>query len=204
MTIKTLRKKFVNSALTNKTCGKCKKTYPRTKEFFYAWEHHSVKNAFNFDSICIACKQEESKKWKKNNKQKNRQTWLRYKSTEIGHFKEMWSGIKKSRHGNEFKSYEEFFNCWIEQQKIYGTKCPYYGIEMTRTKGTNIYGERRKQTETNISKDRILSSKPYSKQNIMFVSWKVNNEKGNITPKIAKRYLEIVEERFGMDKNNDY
>jgi hypothetical protein len=37
----------------------------------------------------------------------------------------------------------------------------------------------------------------------MFVSWKVNNEKGNITPKIAKRYLEIVEERFGIDKNND-
>ena len=203
MTIKTLRKKFVNSSLINKTCGRCKKTYPRTKDFFYARDHQSIKGAFNFGSVCIRCKQEESKKWKKNNKEKNRQGWIKYKSTEKGHFKEMWHGIRKSTHGCEFKSYEEFFNCWIEQQKIYGTKCPYYGFEMTRTKGTNSLGERKKQTDTNISKDRILSSKPYNKENIMFVSWKVNNEKGNISPQIAKKYLQFVKERFGTDDYND-
>jgi hypothetical protein len=33
--IKSLRRKYVNSTLTNKTCSKCGKTYPRTPEFFY-------------------------------------------------------------------------------------------------------------------------------------------------------------------------
>ena len=71
---------------------------------------------------------------------------------------------------------------------------------MTKTKGLNPHGERKKHTDTNISKDRILSSKPYSKQNIMFVCWKANNEKGNVSPKIAKKYLQFVKERFGTDE----
>jgi len=57
---------------------------------------------------------------------------------------------------------------------------------MTRIKGTG------KATDTNISKDRILSSMPYGPKNIMFISWKANNEKGNVTPYLATRYLEFV------------
>jgi hypothetical protein len=34
---------------------------------------------------------------------------------------------------------------------------------------------------------------PYGPKNIMFVSWKANNEKGNVTPYVAARYLEFVE-----------
>ena len=63
---------------------------------------------------------------------------------------------------------------------------------MTRIKGLNINGIRRKSTETNISKDRILSNLPYGKDNLMFISWKANNEKGNITPYIARKYLNFV------------
>ena len=48
---------------------------------------------------------------------------------------ELWSGVKISKHGNEFKDFDEFFDCWVEQQKIYGTKCPYLNIEMTKIKG---------------------------------------------------------------------
>ena len=66
------------------------------------------------------------------------------------------------------------------------------GIEMTKIKGLNINGVRRKSTETNISKDRILSNLPYGKDNLMFISWKANNEKGNITPYIARKYLNFV------------
>ena len=33
---------------------------------------------------------------------------------------------------------------------------------------------------------------PYGPKNIMFVSWKANNEKGNISPYLATRYLEFV------------
>lgn len=197
---KTLRKKFVNSNLINKTCRKCNKIYPRTKEFFYTTRHSSIEGAFNFESICITCSLEKSKKWKEKNRSKNAESHLKYKQTEKGHFNEMWQGIRKSCHGNEFKNYEEFFQCWEEQKKIYGMKCPYMDIEMTIIKGLNPHGERRKHSETNISKDRILSSRPYSKQNIMFVSWKANNAKGNVSPKIAKRYLEFVKERFGTDE----
>ena len=113
---------------------------------------------------------------------------------------EMWNGIKKSTHGCEFKDFDEFFICWKEQQKIYKNKCPYTGIEMTKIKGINEYGAIRKATKSNISKDRILCSKPYSKENIMFVCWDVNNIKGNVTPKIAKKYLQFVKERFGTDE----
>ena len=72
-------------------------------------------------------------------------------------------------------------------------KCPYLGIEMTRIKGLNNGGRRHQATNSNISKDRILSNLPYGKDNLMFVSWKANNEKGNITPFIARKYLEFVD-----------
>lgn len=198
--IKSLRRKYVNSTLINKTCKTCGKTYPRTPEFFYAKKHHSIRSNLTFESNCITCDNERATKWKRKNKEHERKKDWEYKRTENGYFKEMWNGVKKSSHGNEFKNYDEFFNCWKEQEKIYGMKCPYTGIEMTRIKGINIDGVKRKSTPTNISRDRILSSRPYSKENIMFISWGVNNSKGNISPKIAKQYLQFVKERFGTDE----
>ena len=191
----TLRKKFVNSTLINKTCNKCNKTFPRTKEFFYAKKHRSLLGALNFESWCISCDNEKCKKWKEKNKLKKKQGDYKYRNSEKGYFRELFQSVKKSAHGCEFKTYDEFFNCWKEQEKIYGMKCPYTGIEMTRIKCTNTG----KKTLTNISKDRILSSRPYSKQNLMFVCWEINSSKGNISPKTAKRYLELVKERFGTD-----
>jgi len=198
--ITSLKRKYVNSTLANKTCKTCHKEYPRTQEFFYARKHHSMKNSLLFETNCIRCDNERCSKWKEKNKEHSRLDAHRYKSTERGYFKELWQAIKKSVHGCEFKNYEEFFNCWEEQKKIYGTKCPYTGIEMTRIKGLNVGGIRKKSTFTNISKDRILSSRPYSKENIMFISWGINNSKGNIPPKIAKQYLKFVKERFGTDE----
>ena len=63
---------------------------------------------------------------------------------------------------------------------------------MTRIKGVNIYGTRAKATDTNISKDRILSNLPYGKDNLMFVSWKANNEKAGISPYIAEKMLGFI------------
>ena len=199
--ITSLKRKFVNSALINKTCRTCRKEYPRTKEFFYAKKHNSIKNSLMFENNCIRCDNERALKWKQKNKERNKLDSYRYKSTETGYFKELWNSLKKSKHGSEFKDYDEFFNCWKEQQKIYGIKCPYTGIEMTRIKGINKdQSLKRKKTYTNISKDRILSSRPYSKKNIMFVCWGINNTKGNISPKVAKQYLQFVKERFGTDE----
>lgn len=206
----SLRVKFVNSKLEYKTCYKCKKTYPRDEDHFYKMKHPSVKNNYKYYSYCIKCERKRNRAWKKKDtasgNKKLRQ--IKYLSTERGYFKELWQSTKNSKHGCLFKTFEEFFKCWTDQQKLYGIRCPYLGIEMTKIKGLNINGVRRKSTETNISKDRILSNLPYGKDNLMFISWKANNEKGNITPYIARKYLNFVNQNSllkhlsKIDKNN--
>ena len=190
----SLRVKFVNSKLEFKTCYKCKKTYPRDEDHFYKMKHPSVKNNYKYYSYCIKCERKRNRAWKKKDSasgnKKLRQ--IKYLSTERGYFKELWQSTKNSKHGCLFKTFEEFFKCWTDQQKLYGIRCPYLGIEMTKIKGVNVEGKRRVATDTNISKDRILSNLPYGKDNLMFISWKANNEKGNITPYIARKYLNFV------------
>lgn len=195
----TLRKKFINSSLINKTCKTCKKTYPRDDQHFYTTPTSRV-GIYNYSAKCITCYCEYSNKYKNKNKTKKAEADSIYLKSERGFFKQMWGNIVKSAHGNDFTNYEEFFKCWIEQQKVYGTKCPFYGFEMTRIRGLSLGKSNKKTTSTNISKDRIISSGPYSKKNIMFISWKANSEKRNISPKTAKRFLEIVKERYGTDE----
>jgi hypothetical protein len=193
----SLRVKYVNSALEYKTCFLCKKSFPRNEDYFYKVKHRTTKNSFKYSSYCIKCERIRNQEWKKKDSAsgRKRERQRQYLSTENGYFRELWQGVKKSTHGCLFRNFEEFFQCWIEQQKIYGTKCPYLGMEMTRIKCVNINGKRATATDTNISKDRILSNLPYGKDNLMFVSWKANNEKGNITPFIARKYLELIESR---------
>ena len=181
----TLRRKHKKEM--KKTCNKCGNTYPRTQEYFYAKKHGSLINSVEYYNECIECSNKRSRKWKDENKERRREADIKYKETKTGYFKELYSSIERSTHGNNFKSYEEFLDCWEKQKEIYGLNCPYYpSIQMTRIKGTG------KATDTNISKDRILSSMPYGPKNIMFISWKANNEKGNVTPYLATRYLEFV------------
>tara|TARA_R100000805_G_C3586069_1_gene88816 strand:+ start:155 stop:799 length:645 start_codon:yes stop_codon:yes gene_type:complete len=192
----SLRKLFVNTSLLEKTCKKCGKSFPRNTEYFYGKKHHSIKNTFLYSSYCIACDNKRTAKYKKVYYGRRKETDLIYRRSEHGYFMGMWQSVKKSRHGCHFKNFEEFFNVWKEQQKTYGNKCPYLNIEMTRIVGNlNMYNQR--ATPTNISKDRIDCSKPYSPQNLMFVSWRANNTKGSVTPMIAKRYLGFYKERFG-------
>ena len=193
----SLRKMYVNSLLLEKTCRKCKKTFPRNKEYFYPRkEINGTRDGY--EATCIACENKRTFEWKEKNKDSKRKADFIYKNSENGYFKEMWQGVKKSIHGCEFKSYDEFYDCWVEQQKTYGRKCPYLNIEMTRKRGVqHFYGKKSKTCPTNISKDRIDSTKPYSKKNLMFVSWKANAMKNNISPLVAKRFIGFYKERFG-------
>jgi hypothetical protein len=43
----------------------------------------------------------------------------------FNNIKQMFHKRKKQK--NEFKNYEEFYQCWLDQQKIYGRLCPYTG-----------------------------------------------------------------------------
>jgi len=123
-----------------------------------------------------------------------------YYNTERGFMTKLWNSVKTSSKArnriNEFKNFDEFHNHWLEQKAKYGMQCPATGVEMTTIIGKNKFGERKKTT-TNISTDRILSTGGYSPQNLIFTTWEYNRAKCNITPKMAKAFLKIVEERYG-------
>ena len=125
-----------------------------------------------------------------------------YYNTERGFMVKLWNSIKRSskkhKRINKFKDFDEFHNHWLEQKSRYGMKCPATGVEMTTTIGVNKPGEH-KRIMTNISTDRILSTEGYSPENLIFTTWEYNNAKCNITPKMAKAFLRIVEERYGTD-----
>ena len=188
----TLRKKRIYFNSENKTCNKCKNTYPRTEDYFYRRKHKTVKNAFEYNSYCIACENERSRKYKKENRIKRAASDLKYIQSERGYFKSLFNSIKKSKKGNRIRDFDEFMDCWYKQQKEYGEYCPYYHhIKMTRIKGQG----RKKRTITNISVDRLVNTLPYAKDNIMFVSWKANNEKGDVSYFMARKIVDFIEEK---------
>ena len=137
--------------------------------------------------------------WKKNNIEKVKTQDKRYRQKERGYFNELWNGVRKSKHGHTFKNFNDFYQCWLDQKAISGMICPATGVEMTMIKRTSSKGGK-KRTMTNISRDRILCSRGYSKQNLIFTTWDYNNSKHNISPKGAKAFLRIVRERYGTDE----
>jgi len=192
--IKTLRKKFVNSTLINKTCSKCHKEYPRTAEFFYPTKvTNQVLKGNGWMPTCITCENERTAEWKRKNKTNKRICDTRYYQTEKGFFSQMFSTLKRSVHYDvtEFPDPNSLIQHWHRQKEIHGTKCPATGVEMTMIKGKG------KPTLTNISKDRILCFKNYTKQNLIFTTWKFNNDKNATTPEMARTILRITKERFG-------
>ena len=134
--------------------------------------------------------------WKKNNKEKVRSTSFKYQNSEGGYFMDMWNSIKKSKHGHNFKNFEDFFQCWLDQKATYGMICPATGVTMTMIRRVSEQRDS-KRTQTNISRDRVLCSRKYSRQNLIFTTWEYNNSKHSITPKAAKAFLKIVRERYG-------
>jgi hypothetical protein len=123
-----------------------------------------------------------------------------YYNTERGFMMKLWNSIKKSskKHNriNEFKDFDEFYNHWLKQKATYGMRCPATGVEMTHTIGTNKSSVGNKRIMTNISTDRILSTKGYLPQNLIFTTWAYNCAKCNITPEMARAFLRIVGERY--------
>ena len=112
--------------------------------------------------------------------------------------KSMWQDIKSSGKHNSFKDFEDFFDHWLEQKKSHGMKCPATSVEMTTKK---LFSKGKvTRCQTNISKDRILNSMGYSRQNLIFTCWNYNFAKNAMTPKMAKAYLKIVKERYGTDE----
>ena len=136
--------------------------------------------------------------WRKNNKEKYEESAKKRLTSEKGYIKILWRSVQASGKHNSFRDFDDFFDHWLQQKKIYGMKCPGTGIEMTTKARFNEKGKY-KRCGTNISKDRILSSMGYSHQNLIFTSWNYNNSKSSITPEMAKAFLKIVKERYGEE-----
>ena len=170
-------------------CSKCDFKTDEHKKYFAL-----DKNKLNgFQSNCKKCRKE---------------TAVKYFNTEKGYFKRIWSHIfsESEKRGikNEFKNFEEFYKCWEKKKNIYGLKCPYTKIDMTfeicKTMIDKNGKKRKPRIATNLSVDRILSFGPYNEKNIIFVSFTINQKKNATTPQIAKRFLELVKERYKTDE----
>ena len=185
-------------------CTRCNNKKLHTEEFFYKISERKRRNNFKvyqyLSRVCKECTKIKAKMLAIKHAKKRLKNRIIYNNSERGYFMGLWNGVKQSQkrkqYSNEFKNYEEFYQCWLDQQKIYNKTCPYTGVEMTMIR----HVDHKKTVPTNISRERILSTRGYSKKNLMFVSWGINSSKGNITPKTAKRYLEIVKERYGTDE----
>ena len=141
----------------------------------------------------------DSAQWRINNKERYKESVKKHFNTERGYFRTLWETTKQSGKHNSFKDFDDFYNHWLKQKKIYGMKCPATGVEMTRKVMFNEKGKYHR-CETNISRDRILSSLGYSHRNLIFTCWGYNRAKGDFTPKMAKAYLKIVKERYGTNE----
>jgi len=149
---------------------------------------------------------EYMKEYRKQNKDKTKKFQHDYYNSERGYFVALWSTLnrlngrkkwKTIKQKNGFKNFDEFYNHWLKQKSIYGLKCPATGVKMTTKRFFNKPGKRKTKCMTNISVDRILSSKNYSPQNLIFTTWQYNCDKGGLSPKGAKFFLKIAEERYG-------
>ena len=139
----------------------------------------------------------QSIEWRKNNQEKYDETAKKHRNSEKGFLQALWQDIKRKSHS--FKDFDDFYNHWLQQKKIYGMTCPATGVEMTMKALFNEKGKRHR-CGTNLSKDRILSSREYNHQNLIFTCWDYNKAKNAMTPKMAKTYLKIVKERYGTDE----
>ena len=173
------------------------------KECSKEWRKNNIEHKKEYDKEYYQKNKESLTKriltWRENNIERYEAQRKKRRNTERGFMRTLWQSIKDSGRDNSFKDFDDFYNHWLEQKKIYGMKCPATGVEMT-TKSLFNKKEKYKRCETNISKDRILSWMGYSHQNLIFTTWAYNKRKGSVTPKLAKAFLRTVKERYGTDE----
>lgn len=129
-------------------------------------------------------------------KKVKRKSYLRNINTEKGYLSDKYNHTKK---GGRKKfpieiTKEEFLQLWEEHKIKYGGwVCAYTGLYMTR-----IRGKGQLMVPSNMSVDRLDSNKGYTKDNIVFCRWDINDRKGAVTIEDIKNILRVYNEK---DKN---
>ena len=90
---------------------------------------------------------------------------------------------------------------WEKHKKKYGGWiCAYTGQIMTQTRSMNPVGSAQGKAsgikvKTNMSVDRLDSSKGYTKDNIVFCTWEFNDRKGNVSLEDIRCILNLMESK---------
>lgn len=159
--------KRVNNRTNNKTriCIGCGEEFPHTSEYFHTIQ--SSRDGIIYRSRCKKC----DKEWV-DIRNAIPKTTLRLILSEI-----------KRTPSRNFRGVDIDLDFLVDLLKKQEGKCAITGIEMTYIKGL------RKYHYSNVSIDRIDSSKGYMKDNVQLVCCWANMAKSNLTP---ERFKEMI------------
>ena len=161
---------------------------------------------------CAMCANAYRRKDRNNNKERYREYERKNRSKERGFLKKQFSNIqrrakvkKDEKHQCHF-TYEEFDNAFQKHKERYGMRSAWGPphLEVTTThqlreglgKGCKNRGLTQTTLGSNVSPDRLDSSKPYTIQNLIFIRADENTRKKDTTYEDCKIQMRLHEERF--------
>ena len=190
----------------NKKCSKCGEV--KSIDDFY--KRKSYKDGHAYECKICACKY--AKKHRENNKEKYREYERKNRSKEKGFLKKQFSNIrrrariKKDEKHQCYFTYEEFDNAFQKHKEKHGMKSAWGPphLEITTIhqlneglgKGCKNRGLTQIHCKSNLSADRLDSSKPYTIQNLIFIRADENNRKKDTSYDDCKIQMRLHEERF--------
>ena len=155
---------------------------------------HRYKDGYSRNE-CIICKKARSLR-------NIKKLW----NTEIGFLSSKYSSIKnrEKRHKNRNHqccfTFEEFLAAWEKHKSIYGMRSawgPHHLPITTIYEGRGGGQKGQKNLGSNLSPDRLDSSKPYTIQNLIFIRNDENIRKKDTTYEDCFAQITLHEERFG-------
>ena len=141
---------------------------------------------------------------------------VEYKSTELGYLKDRYKNISMKKGPKCCFTFDEFLAAWKKHKSICGMRSAWGpGIDHLEQhlpitmihKGEGQVGKMgclkgAKRTGSNLSPDRLDSSKPYTIQNLIFIRVDENLRKKDTTYEDCLTQIKLHEERFMKDKKS--
>jgi hypothetical protein len=163
-----------------KTCSRCKEYKP----FEYFPKTKTNKDGYSY--LCKICNKSSNREYRLRNSEKYYANQKKVRSELKGFMSQLLHGAKTraSKKGFDFDIDAEFLTEMLTDS---GYKCAVTGIEM------NLFSSGRKKANPfKCSLDRIDSSKGYTKDNVRFVCWAVNQMKADRTDEEFKFWIDTL------------